>query len=414
LIFTFFSVAGLPATDDVISDGINEILRSCGFRNVAVLTAGDNIFITYENYDYRFEPDAINAVLKKVFSVISGNPHFKVLILIPQRQQVPVIAIVVPLNKYAEGEGKEIKSGNLKEEIRITAEIEDYWGRLKLLPKNNSSISNLDISIEPRLRFQLGDYDYPFKYQFSLLPELSTSLWKGMRLSYQLFIPVINSHYVDKFNYLGPGLVTLNQFFRLPEGILANLTVGYFSRNRYGIDLEAGKYFFNDKIFFSFNAGFTGYAAFLKKGSAGISLDTVQHATFEYGALDYLTYRGSISCMPGIYDLSLDITFGRYLYNQKAIEIFLNRQFNEYDFSLIVSLTREGANFGFGMRIPVYPPKYLSNKKIRIRPSEYFNYSYLATGNFTYYYETGNKFYSWIKNFNPYFVKNQLKSELKY
>ena len=401
VMFLLLPCMWLSANNEDTANRINEVLTSGGFRNVATVISGDSIFLTFENYDYRFESDAIKAVLVKTISVLTMPTRYKVLILLPQKNQVPVIAVVVSLNRYNSRTEDNTGIDNTMDDIYVTARLGGYQKKLINIPGHNSLISNIDIEVKPQLRLQLGDYDYPVKYQFCLLPAISTSLWKGMHFTYQLVIPALTYHYVDKYNFIRPGIITISQLFRLPEDILSAFTLGYFTRNRYGLDFEIGKYFINQRFFCSVNSGYTGNAEFIQAGSFGSS--------FEYGEMNYFTYRTSINYIIPKYAMVLNVTAGKYLYHQKAVEAAISRHFNEYFLSLNASLTNEGTNFGVSISVPLYPAKYSSNKKIRIRPSECFNYSYLAARNFTYYYETEENFYSWIKNFDTYFVKYQLK-----
>jgi len=69
---------------------------------------------------------------------------------------------------------------------------------------------------------------------------------------------------------------------------------------------------------------------------------------------------------------------------------------------------------GFYLSIPVFPKKYANINKVRIRPSHYFNWGYNFRGQ-TYAgknYSTGENIVQKSRDFNPYFIKNQLINRL--
>ncbi|MCX6257649.1 MAG: YjbH domain-containing protein [Bacteroidia bacterium] len=416
ILITMTGFISLGNNDSIFVNNVTNILTSYGFRNVAVCIDNSQVIITYENYDYRFEPDALHGLIGLVLPEASKYAGCSNLIIIVQRQQTPFLCVSIPADRFHFFLQSDNSPEDVSQYITSCSNVEEYWKIIKQVPVTNTLISNFDISIEPQIGLQLGDYKYPFKYEFNLLPEITTSLWKGMSLKYQLIVPVFRNHFVDESYYVRPGLVTLNQLFRLPYHTISNMTLGYFTQNRYGADIELGRYFFRDRLFIILEGGITGMGTYLKKGSvitrdsAGIPVnETIRNAEFRYSAIDYFNCRATLNYWLPRYDLNAAVSYGRYLYYQDVCEVSFTRCFDEYIFSIRALYVDNAYNFGFGLSIPLYPAKYKSNKKLRIRPFNNISYLYYVKNEFAYLQDTGTNFEGWIKYFNPYYVKNQLK-----
>ena len=72
-----------------------------------------------------------------------------------------------------------------------------------------------------------------------------------------------------------------------------------------------------------------------------------------------------------------------------------------------------GINLGFNIYIPFFQRKYATNQIFRIRPTKHIGYSYLATKDIIYKYETKNRLNDIYGLINPIIIKNQIVDYLK-
>lgn len=406
------------------SDLIKE-LQSEGYRNLKVLSNDGNLIVAFENNVYRFEIEAI----AKALSIVGDHcgTHKNIVLLI-QKLQVPIVQIIVPVGQLKALQEKKISSDDFKNSLQTAYSGSKYWDKIRSLDASNKSTFDLDFVVEPKIGFQLGNYDYPFRYQIRLLPALETSLWKGQKFTAQMSVPIY-SHHVDTHKFVSPHIISFEQNIRLTKGLYTKLSAGWFTEKRYGFDAEIVQYFFDGRLLMHGNIGYTGHMLFTGRRSfelydtAYVNADTAivynfkkySRPTIEYGSLDYFQYFVNLEYRISKYDLAINVGYGKYLYENKAYTIDIYRNFNEYILGFQAHFSETGNNYGFHISIPLWPDHYFKNKKIRIRPSKYINYSYLAARDYVNTYEAGDSMYEVIRELSPQMIKNYLtKSLLSY
>lgn len=90
----------------------------------------------------------------------------------------------------------------------------------------------------PQLAFKNLVITQIYQVLFDLSPAIEVSLWKGMKLTAQVKIPVYNDGYGKYEGKVHPGNLTLSQRFRLPYNVFGKVTVGYFNADQYGFDVD--------------------------------------------------------------------------------------------------------------------------------------------------------------------------------
>ena len=97
----------------------------------------------------------------------------------------------------------------------------------------------IDVLVYPQLAFKNLVITQIYQVLFDLSPAIEVSLWKGMKLTAQLKIPVYNDGYGRFEDKVHPGHITISQRFRLPYNVFAlKVTVGCFSADQYGVDMN--------------------------------------------------------------------------------------------------------------------------------------------------------------------------------
>ncbi|MBD3181281.1 LysM peptidoglycan-binding domain-containing protein [Candidatus Poribacteria bacterium] len=368
-------------------------LAEHGFENVSVASEGDFISITYENRIYRHETKAIEEVLNISAPFIDKQKN---ILIIPQNRGIPLVSVIkstVSPPLYT------IASKNKSNSPGFTASIETHTESMKKYgnPKLNSPAFMLDITIEPQFKAHFGSHRESIATQFNLAPTADLNLWKGMSILGQMIIPIQNE-FGEEDDYWRPGILAANQILRLPFKTFVSTTAGYFTENRYGIDMEIRKYFFNGSLYLGADGGYTGYASYFK-------------GNWQWEDVDLLTGTANAGFRLSPFDLVLTAKYGKYLEADTGWRFEMLRQFGELDLGFFAIKTDIGFNGGFTISIPLFPPRYIPTGPIRFGPSKNFSweYRYRRTTKEAIEYKTGNSIDNFIEHLNPAYVENQLK-----
>jgi len=382
--------------DEQILRKISKELTNEGFENVIVYSDENYLLISYENRIYRNESEAASEIIKIVAKYLEEKMN---LVLIPQFRNIPMICIKIPFISNSEPGNKKV-SGILFENIDVSMNVEFYWKKIKNIQLKNSTEFKTDIIVSPQIKARFGNYDKIAETQINIAPEARASFWKGMSISAQAILPLHNE--LDSIgNNIRPGLITVNQFVRLPFNTFASGTLGYFTENRLGADLETKSYAFNGKFYFGASLGYT-QEAFFHKG------------TWYYSDKKIFTHLTSLNYRNPKLDLNFKISYGKFLMQDKGWRFDVSRQFGETEIGFYATKSNFGNNAGFNFSIPIFPSKYWEIKSVRVRPTESFFWEY----RYKFFddartYNTGNKIDNLTKKFNPNFFKKELIISLK-
>lgn len=384
---------GLSASSDI---EIYEALKKKGFENIYVNINSQRLLIIFENRIYRYYVDA----LKFVMNIVSNYKDVEVIKVIVTENQLPIFSIVYNNKDYNDYLGKKINHDVFVRKVEISYNVKDDLNRnVNNIDFFNSSIGKVDVVLVLGIKAQFGDYDNPIRAQFNLIPEINTSLWKGMQLIVQTILPLYNEFYGEG-DYIRPGIISINQNIRLDKNFFISVSAGYFTENRYGIDLTLRKIFFEGQFAVGINTGYTGFLSSYNK-------------KIFYSNLYLWTGNVSMDYRISEYDLNIGMTLGKFLYGDKSIRLDVNRQFGEIEigFFYVQSISGE-KNGGFNFSLPIFPSEYCKPSFIRIRPVEYFRWEYKVKGALPSMigitYNTGNSFLWKLKKYNPDFLYKRI------
>ncbi len=393
--FSFFEI--LFPQDLGIKQNIIKDLANTGFENIRIKYDPDKIIIAYENRVYRFDVDAVKEVLKIVVPELTEQ---KKIILIPENRKIPLVIIEVLVTDCKDYLSSNISGSEFAEKLKIIFETDTEWQDLKNETEFNSSNLRFDITLKPTIAAQFGVFTDPVMWQLNLVPGIRTSFWKGMLFNYELIVPIHND-LLPMEDSVRTGMAVINQTLRLPNSFFVSSSIGYFSNNRYGFDIEAKKYFSNGDINIGINFGITSFAYFVGK-------------RFYYS--DQFMWTGGINLDFRIpkYDLTLGLSSGKFLMGDNSIRLDINRAFGEIEIGFFAIRSLNGiSNGGINISIPIFPSKYWKPSFIRLRTEENFGWGYIVKSNtpdlIGLRYNTGNKINNFIKKLNPEFIKNNFR-----
>ncbi|MCX7797842.1 MAG: YjbH domain-containing protein [Melioribacter sp.] len=391
-IFLIFLI--LPYSLDASSLDIQIInaLKEKGFENIFVRVYSTKITVIFENRIYRYNVDALICVMQ----IISNYKDISMVQIFITENKLPYILLKYNNHDYNDYLNKKISLLTFKDRLEVS-----YCNVNEELEKNgefnytNNSTGKIDIVLLPIFRGQFGDFDNPVRAQLNIIPEISTSLWRGAQIIIQTIFPIYNE-FPGEGNYVRPGIISLSQNIIFDRNCFISLSAGYFSDNRYGVDMTLRKIFFNGKLMFGMNTGYTGYLSSYDK-------------KILYSELYLWTGNISFDYRINSYDLNLGLTLGKFLYGDKSIRVDINRQFGEVEIGFFYAQSTSGAkNGGFNFSVPIPPSNYSKSSIIRVRPVEYFRWEYKVRGEISSMigvsYNTGNSFLWKLKKYNPNFL----------
>lgn len=369
-------------------------MEANGFENIEYFQKGDTLLLSYENRIFRHEADAIAYLLKKMPLPETGE-----IIMLPKYLNSCMLQLSINLYQIHQYRKKEIKFDDFINTIIFSLNTDRYGTLIHNNKLRNSSFFKADISLEPILSMQLGNYDRPIQALAEIAPNLQIQLARGLVFNAQLLIPIYNNLKSMEDVSIRAGIITLSQNLRLPDDFLITATAGKFSYDRLGIDLKTKKYFFEGRL-----------AVYTQMGYSGWTEISDTYVSRYYDQDNYFIGRIGTEYRLAKYDLLLSASYGTFLYQDKGWRFDILRQFGETIIGFSGVLTSETYNAGFYLSIPLLPKKYAKLNKVRIRPSHSLRWGYNFRGQ-TYAgknYSTGTNIINKSKEFNPFFIKNQL------
>lgn len=378
-------------------------LSSEGFENIKIDIQESKLFLSYENRVYRFEIDGLLKVLSIIDKALTDEKIENINIVI-QNKNVPIVFVNVDRQLLKRYMNKEIDSGVFVDNMEINFSAVEVWKKFENIKSYNSSHIKFDFILKPTYKFEFGLYSDPVRYQLNIAPAMEVNLWKGMTALYELTIPIHND-LLPREDTVRTTMIVFNQTMRLSNFFFASASLGLFTQNRYGADIDVRNYFLNGDLSVAVNVGYTGYASF-----SGFKL---------YYSNPYL-WTGSCNVEYRFqeYDLTVGVMAGRFLIGDNTLRVDINRDFGEVQIGFFVLRSGSGiSNGGINVSVPFFPSKHLKPKFIRLRTNESLAYSYLLKTNtddlIGLRYNTGFRVNEFIERLNPGYVKNYFKNRIK-
>jgi len=377
---------------------LTESIVSMGFENVEVLEATDTLKVFYENRRYRFEPRGLANVLHAIYRNFENRDIIVLVVLLKDR--VPLFKLSLPISSYGLYLNGAINGQEFSDSMSASLDMDGIETNSNA---SNRSLFKADIAVIPNWSAKFGNFDNPVESNINLIPELNSTLAKGLTFKGQIIIPVQNDFFfVAERETIRPGNITLNQFVNLSDNFYLNLTGGFFDKNRAGVNFDVKKTFIEGRFEVGANIGFTSYYSF-----TGIQTEF-------YDKQKYLTVLLNTQYRYNPYDLLIRLEIGNYLFNVPAAQFEVLRQFGEVEIGFFAFATKDDYDGGFRFSIPIPPRKYTKLNWFRVRPSEVFSWRYRAKGfpqnGVT--YNTGYNLTEVLMDYNPDFVKKRLIIEI--
>ena len=387
-LYCLLPLKGICQTGESTVDALVEM----GFENVGWTEDGNERVYVLQNSAYRLQGVGIGKAVDVIQKM--GLPEEKSCRIIVLDNNVPQISLY-----YHPIKGDSVLQAE-RDDWNVSYELGDTWKNARKIKLKNSSLFKIDVLVYPQLAFKNLVITQIYQVLFDLSPAIEVSLWKGMKLTAQVKIPVYNDGYGKYEGKVHPGNLTLSQRFRLPYNVFGKVTVGYFNADQYGFDVDFFRPFNDERFSLLARIGYTGTGYW-------------EGFTMHYGTKMRTTWSLGGSFYWPRYNVELNARVEQYLLQEKAVRVEAIRHFRYASIGFYAMKAKNvKANGGFRFQIALPPYRYKRKGYIpRITPSNNMGMSYNA-GNEQYYY----KIYrpapddNIMKNnsFNPYFVKSEL------
>ena len=283
----------------------------------------------------------------------------------------------------------------------VSYELGDAWENARKIKLKNSSLFKIDVLVYPQLAFKNLVITQIYQVLFDLSPAIEVSLWKGMKLTAQLKIPVYNDGYGKYEGKVHSGNLTLSQRFRLPYNVFGKATVGYFNADQYGFDVDLFRPFNDERFSLLARIGYTGTGYW-----DGFKLHydpSTWVATWSFGGSFYWPR----------FNTQFTLKAEQYLMKEKGVRFEMARHFRYCSIGFYAMKAEHAkANGGFRFQVALPPYKYKRRGYIpRVNTSANMGVVYNAGNERTYYKQYKAEASDNImeeNSFNPYFIKSEL------
>lgn len=227
----------------------------------------------------------------------------------------------------------------------------------------NPSAWKVDVIVYPELFLKNNSLNKLYTYAVNLSPAIEMGLWKGGKLTAQVVFPIAANLY-GEYKKIHPGVMTLSQEVRFRNNLFGRITAGNFTHNRMGAQLDMKFRTDNGRLELGALVGATVYSAIVD--SEGWYVSTTPRVNAFLKASVYEPHT----------NLQFDLQGGRYIYGDYGVRGDCTRNFGEYAIGLYALYTGGEINGGFHFAIPLPGKRWKRNHAFRIKPADYFAWTY--------------------------------------
>lgn len=337
-------------------------LQELGMENIRTTVVNGNTVASFENNVFR---GSVRGIGKAIVAGMEGMTSGR-LQLVALDNGIAQLVITLPDTLIANYKSGKIGLEQVYLEMGLSCSTDVAMKALEEdRKKDNSSAWKTDIVIYPQVLLENFNFDKLYSYAVNLSPAVELTMWKGALLTAQVVVPVA-TNLQGEYRKIRPGIMTFSQEVRFPGNIMGRMTVGNFTNNRIGAQVEVNYRTLNGRWEMGGELGTTGYSAIT---SDGWYIGTRQRVT---GALKASVY------VPQ-FNTQLAVRAGRYLYGDYGVRGDCTRHFGEYAIGAYAMYVEGEINGGFHFAIPLPGKKRPARKRVRVMQPEYFDWEYSMT-----------------------------------
>lgn len=412
-IFFLFIQLSLFAQDRVtkefnLSIAIANNLEQEGFQSIDIRQVEQGLVIAYENRIYRFDALGMEQVIEITKSTLNEQLHlFENLTFVSKRHNIPELSAIW---NVVDSRTNDLSS------ISFSREVDAMNKGRSLIKNQNTGNFRVELVLRPFLTMELGNLylEDQFIHLIDLRPKLNIYLWKGAHFTSEIILPISNEFKTQapQWGMIRTRVISFTQQFRLPKTTFLNTSIGLFSRNRYGVSAQVGKYLLKDRLLLTGRIGYTGHASYVRFNGIEVQKKWL------YTKLNYLDYKVGAQYWLPKWNTQVSVEYGKVLFDRKALFFKCTQMFKEVELGFFLFRTDQGRNYGMDISIPIFPKKYWKPKLLTVRPTKKFHYRYLSgfdqSGqvNVAREYQAQGMYGDFLQDLNPYFLKNYVLNNI--
>lgn len=372
-------------------------LIALGFENVRWTENEIERIYTIENTVYRIQEVGIARAVETIQKF--GLPEGKRCKVIVTRLDIPELSLTyepigadsIALYKW-----------------NASYDVDESWTDVRAQKEKNSSRYKVDILIYPQFSFQNMDITKVYQVMFTLNPAIEISLWRGMKFTGQVILPLIvdtegYAAYSPLYKKVRPGFITLSQRFWLPYNVKGRAVVGMFNADQYGVDLEFFRPFKDERFSLQARVGYTGWAYW-------------DGFKCKYNGQYQWTWSVGGNFFWPQYNTQFSLKAEQYLLGEKGVYFEMIRHFRYASVGFYAMKAEDAkSNGGFRFQVALPPYKQKRHKYIpRISTSRYMGIKYNAGNERVYYkqYRAESSDNIMEQNrFNPIYIENEIRKK---
>lgn len=329
--------------------GLLQLLINKGYENISLEQHEEQMIITLEINHYKSRRDGLQSILESIRREFPTQDSITVILL---NDGIPMISL--PVNyatsaKYA-----------LPSHWRV------HWK--KIVSRNSGKI---DLILFPQFALRNQKYHRIYDVVCNIAPALELSLWRGATATAQLIIPLFNQ-FGPLYDQVRPGIVTLQQQLRC-ENIFIKTTIGWFTQQRWGFDLQLFRPFRCNalrNVALSARVGITGSSYF-------------DQMIWHHGVPTLLTGNIGVHYYHAPSNTEIKVKCERFLAEDIGGRIDIIRYFKRVSIG-IYAMQNDIGNFDGGFNFAITLPPYRSKRHcyFNLNSANYLDFEYSAAGLF--------------------------------
>ncbi len=352
--------ACLWAMCGTVNAQVTEGLKAIGMENIQCAQTPETTTVSFENNVYRSTYSgvgkAVDACLK---SHTKGNLQLVVL-----ENRMPRLCVSLPDTLTEAYRNGEIGLQQVYERMGISVDTDKAMEALKDAGKEEASSAwKMDLVVYPGLFLENNTFAELYTYAVNLNPAVEMDLWKGGKVTAQVVFPIA-TNLGGEMKKIRPGIIALSQDVRFRHNLFGKVTVGNFTNNRIGAQVEMKYRSDNGRLELGALLGSTGFSA----------------VTAEDGWYIGTRQRFNAAVTASLYEphtnIQFDLKASRYVYGDYGVRGDCTRHFGEYAIGLYGIYTNGEINGGFHFAIPLPGKKWSRKGFLRVKPADYFAWAY--------------------------------------
>lgn len=374
------------------------LLRQMGMENIREATDTEGLYLCWEDPVYRGPVRGLAEVLRQlaVQEELDQDTHLVIL-----ESGLPQLLVTVSSENWADYREERISWMDFVGRLLLTYDTDEVMRHFAGVKTEHRSAGKVDFVVYPQLQLRNSWLDKIYGASVNIAPAIEMQLWKGASFTGQVIFPIWNNM-VGEMDYIRAGVLTLRQEIRLPKRWMASLTVGNFTQQRIGADLQLTWRTADDRWLLGARGGLTGASV-------------VQDGRWQVSRWERVN--GAIwgRYFEPHYQLELELTAERYIYGDYGARFDCVRHFGETTVGLFAMISGGEANGGFSFSVPLPRKKRMQRKAVRIRLPEYWGLTYEAQSGNEYAekrlgrrYQTDPVVSRTNRFYNPDYVRKQL------